>query len=65
MWAMFSTMEYGVTIDNSAQEFENIDEILNFMTDYCADYVLVISTDKMLQYVGENSKSIVILLYAE
>lgn len=64
MWAMFSTMEYDVTIDNSAQEFENLDEILKFMADYRADYVLVISTDKILQYVGKNSKSIVILLYA-
>lgn len=63
MWAMFSTMEYDVTIDNSAQEFENLDEILKFMSDYRSDYTLVISTDRMLQYVGKNHKSIVILLY--
>lgn len=64
MWAMFSIMEYDATIDNSAQEFENRDEILKFMADYHSDYILVISTDKMLQYVGKDSKSIVILLYA-
>ena len=63
MYAMFSIMEFDVTVDNSAQEFENLDEILKFMSDFYGDYILLISTDRMLQYVGKNSRSIVILLY--
>lgn len=63
MWAMFSFMEFDTTIDNAAQEFVDRDELLQHMANYHADYILVISTDRMLQYVGKNHKSIVILLY--
>lgn len=62
MYAFFSFMQFGVTLDNAGQEFESLDAILAHVAKFHAQYVLIESTGAMLRYVGKAEMEIVILV---
>lgn len=62
MYAYFSFMQYGITIDNAGQEFENLDAILAHVAKFHSEYILIESTSSMLRYVGKAETEIVILI---
>lgn len=61
MIAFFELYQYGELISVSAQEFDNLDEILDLMAWFCGGFILMYSTDGRLEYVGNNDDSIVVL----